>query len=70
MALLPAHLLQHLEPQVLVSQLLLGEVKVLGFLKRDKGIARKNFADCKKRPEHGPARAAPGTVQHPLPRRN
>lgn len=35
MALLPAHLLQHLEPQVLVSQLLLGEVKTLGFLRRE-----------------------------------
>lgn len=39
MALLPAHLLQHLESQVLVSQLLLGEVKVLGFLRREKSMA-------------------------------
>lgn len=39
MALLPAHLLQHLEPQVLVSQLLLGEVKVLGFLRKEQSMA-------------------------------
>lgn len=38
-ALLPAHLLQHLESQVLVSQLLLGEVEVLGFLRRQKSMA-------------------------------
>lgn len=35
MALLPAHLLQHLEAQVLIGQLLLGEVQVLGFLRRE-----------------------------------
>lgn len=34
MAFLPAHLLQHLEAQVLVCQLLLGKLQVLGFLKR------------------------------------
>lgn len=39
MALFPAHLLQHLEPEVLVSQLLLGEIQVLGFLKREKSVA-------------------------------
>lgn len=34
MAFLPAHLLQHLEAQVLVCQLLLGKLQVLGLLKR------------------------------------
>lgn len=39
MALFPAHLLQHLEPQVLVSQLLLGEVGGLGFLRKEQSAA-------------------------------
>lgn len=39
MAFFPAHLLQHLEPQVLISQLLLGKVKVLGFLRREQSAA-------------------------------
>lgn len=35
-ALLPAHLLQHLEAQVLVCQFLLGKLQVLGFLRTER----------------------------------
>lgn len=34
MALLPAHLLQHLEAHILLCQLLLGKFQVLGLLRR------------------------------------
>lgn len=57
MAFLPAHLLQHLEAQVLVGQLLLGEVKVLGFLRKEQSATCGSQQSVQSESlQHGPAR--------------